>query len=166
MTFSHVPAQPPRLIAASSPTARARLTGRSALVVSGTKGIGAAVAEQLAVAGANVTIVGRSQADGAAVLAKLRALSAPDARHEFLEADLSSVRGALALAERFKATHAHGAQLQCLVFTVGILGRDEWRATPEGIEHEFQLNFFSRFVLLTELLPLLVSRRHRPSALA
>ena len=129
---------------------------RQVLVVGGTKGIGAAMAVQMASTGAHVCIMGRDEAEAARVLRLMRAVSPEDAaaRHAFIHADLMTVAGAKAAVAEFQRSHA---RLDVLVFTVGILGNDMRQETKEGVEREFQCNFFARFVMLRALAPLLVA---------
>lgn len=70
-----------------------RLDGKRALVTGSTAGIGYAIAEELARAGAAVVVNGRSQARVDAALASLRA-TLPDAQLRGVAADLASAQGA------------------------------------------------------------------------
>lgn len=72
------------------------LKGRKAIVTGSTAGIGRAIAEGLARAGASVVINGRGEERVAAALAELRGLL-PDADITGIVADLSTAKGAAAL---------------------------------------------------------------------
>lgn len=71
----------------------ATLSGSTAVVTGSTAGIGYAIAEELARAGAAVVVNGRSQARVDAALASLRA-TLPDAQLRGVAADLASAQGA------------------------------------------------------------------------
>ncbi len=83
------------------------LTGKTALLIGATTGIGRAAALQFAAAGANVVIVGLGPAEGRQVESEVRALGKGEAL--FIEADVSrmaSVQTALQRAiERFGRLH-------------------------------------------------------------
>ena len=73
------------------------LTGRKAVVTGSTAGIGRAIAEGLARAGASVVISGRTQERVSATLTELRA-AFPDADVTGIAADLATAEGSAALA--------------------------------------------------------------------
>jgi NAD(P)-dependent dehydrogenase (short-subunit alcohol dehydrogenase family) len=75
------------------------LTGRKAVVSGSTGGIGRAIAEGLARAGASVTINGRGEARVEAALREMRA-AMPDARIEGVAADLGTAKGVAAFIAR------------------------------------------------------------------
>jgi NAD(P)-dependent dehydrogenase (short-subunit alcohol dehydrogenase family) len=68
------------------------LTGKNALCVGATSGIGRAVAIHLAQLKANVTVVGRNPQLGSEVLAELNKYN-PEGNHSVVIADASSMRG-------------------------------------------------------------------------
>jgi NAD(P)-dependent dehydrogenase (short-subunit alcohol dehydrogenase family) len=76
---------------------RFSVTGKKALVTGGSKGIGAAIGEVLAAAGADVAILGRDRTGLKAVAEKIHALK----RECFIiEADLSTVNGPRVAAQK------------------------------------------------------------------
>lgn len=75
------------------------LTGKSAFVSGSTGGIGRAIAEGLARAGASVLINGRGEERVARALSEMRALL-PDATLDGIAADLATAEGAAAVAAR------------------------------------------------------------------
>ncbi|MFE0256369.1 SDR family NAD(P)-dependent oxidoreductase [Streptomyces sp. NPDC059010] len=107
------------------------LDGRVALVTGGSSGIGRAVTEALARAGASVVIVARREAELAATVGELEALGCRAAR---VSADLGTRDGVRAAAE--EAVEAFG-EPDILVNCAGInlrppmgeLGEDVWDAT-------------------------------------
>ena len=87
------------------------LKGRKAIVTGSTAGIGRAIAEGLARAGASVVINGRTEARVAATVQELKAL--------LPEADITGVVADLATAEGSEALAAQVAQTDILVNNVG-----------------------------------------------
>jgi NAD(P)-dependent dehydrogenase (short-subunit alcohol dehydrogenase family) len=78
------------------------LTGKTAFVSGSTGGIGRAIAEGLARAGASVLINGRGEDRVARALLEMRALL-PDATIDGIAADLATPEGATAVAARTPA---------------------------------------------------------------
>jgi NAD(P)-dependent dehydrogenase (short-subunit alcohol dehydrogenase family) len=138
----------------------APLSGRVALVVGGTAGIGEAIAIELASRGASVTVSGRNAEAGAAVVARMRE-AAPSAEVElaFARLDASSLTETRSFAAERSAAYGD-RPLDFLVMcqsTASFGGRQE---TSEGLELKLVLHCYSRF-LLTELL--LPSLRRAPN---
>src|ERR1700720_59052 len=75
------------------------LTGRKAIVSGSTGGIGRAIAEGLARAGAAVTINGRGEERGGAALREIRA-AIPGAEGEGVAADLGTAAGVAAFTRQ------------------------------------------------------------------
>jgi NAD(P)-dependent dehydrogenase (short-subunit alcohol dehydrogenase family) len=123
---------------------------RRTVLVTGTSGIGRAVAVQLARRGDRVLVVGRSAERGAALLAALHD-AGPGAGHALLRADLALLRETAAAAEQVAA---HTRRLDAVVLCAGVLSTvAEW--TDEGLERSLVLNYLSRYLLVRRLLPLL-----------
>jgi len=126
-------------------------TGRLVLITGATGGLGYETA--LALAGKNATVVltGRSDAKGAAALAKIRSkYPSSDISYETL--DLSSLKFVAAFAQRFSATHDH---LDNLVKNAGVMMPPQRQTTLDGFELQFGTNYLSHFALTAQLLPLL-----------
>jgi 3-oxoacyl-[acyl-carrier protein] reductase len=92
------------------------LTGRVALVTGSTRGIGRAIAEALAAAGAHVAVAGRSPEQAAAVAAVIAAAN-PSVRVQGFGADLADAAQAGALVEQVEAAFG---QLDILVNNAGL----------------------------------------------
>jgi NAD(P)-dependent dehydrogenase (short-subunit alcohol dehydrogenase family) len=123
---------------------------RRTVLVTGTSGIGRAVAVELARRGDRVLVVGRSAERGAALLAALHD-AGPGAGHALLRADLALLRETAAAAEQVTA---HTDRLDAVVLCAGVLSTvAEW--TDEGLERSLALNYLSRYLLVRRLLPLL-----------
>jgi NAD(P)-dependent dehydrogenase (short-subunit alcohol dehydrogenase family) len=126
-------------------------------VTGGTDGIGKEIARGLAREGLDLVIVGRDAEKGERVAQDLRH---QDLRHSagnpsvaFVQADLARMREVVRLADLIRG---RWPALHYLVHDAGVvLGRRE--LTAEGIEHNFAINYLSRFVLTRQLLPLLAA---------
>lgn len=81
------------------------LSGKVAVVVGGTSGIGAGIAVRLAQGGAAVTIVGRSQARADEVLAEMRAATTGSALHAFVPCDVQLISNVREATEKLRASH-------------------------------------------------------------
>ncbi|ABN88242.1 D-beta-hydroxybutyrate dehydrogenase [Burkholderia pseudomallei] len=112
------------------------LTGKTALVTASTAGIGLAIAEGLARAGAQLFINGRSDASVKAALAHLR-VTAPGAHAQGVVADLSDADGARRVIDA-----APSADI--LVNNAGIYGPKPFFDIDDAEwEHFFQVNVMS-----------------------
>ncbi|MEU6704984.1 oxidoreductase [Streptomyces wuyuanensis] len=129
------------------------LRGTSALVTGGSAGIGLHVAEQLAAAGARVTIAARSADRTRAALEALR-VSVPDARVGAVALDLTDPG---AIREAAAAVAAEGP-LDMLVNNAGITSSPRRTETAEGHELMLAANHLGHFALTLLLLPSLAHR--------
>lgn len=106
-------------------------TGKKAIVVGGTGGIGRAISRHLAAAGAQVTVVGQTFRDkGVSGLT-------------FIQADLTLMTDAARVAVLLPAENA-----DLLIFTAGIFAAPQRQETPEGIERDLAVSYLNRFVIL------------------
>lgn len=71
--------------------AEINLEGKTAAVAGGTTGIGAALGERFAQAGASVYVIGRNSDRGSKVIDELKRVGNSRAHYEFIQADLRSV---------------------------------------------------------------------------
>ncbi|KAJ1558266.1 hypothetical protein HK405_014054, partial [Cladochytrium tenue] len=140
------------------------LAGRTALVVGGTRGIGRAVADALAGAGATVAVAGRSPPTTTDSAAEAGAVNPPPRPLAFLPVDVASMRDCRRLAREVEAWVAaeaggDGARLDFLVMSAGGPDFGPRTVTDEGLERNFALTYLSKYVLVRELLPLLQRSR-------
>jgi NAD(P)-dependent dehydrogenase (short-subunit alcohol dehydrogenase family) len=127
------------------------LSGKRAVVSGSTAGIGRAIAEGLARAGAAVVINSRGEARVATALAEMRA-AFPDAEIDGVAADLATAEGAAAL-------FAHAADADILVNNVGGANPKAFaEITDEDWLGLFQLNVMSGVRLTRHYLPGMVAR--------
>jgi NAD(P)-dependent dehydrogenase (short-subunit alcohol dehydrogenase family) len=127
------------------------LTGRKAVVSGSTGGIGRAIAEGLARAGASVTINGRGEARVSAALAAMRA-AFPEAEIAGIAADLSSAEGAAAFV-------AQAGEADILVNNLGTAMPKAFAdLTDQDWESLFQINVMSGVRLSRHYLPAMVRR--------
>jgi NAD(P)-dependent dehydrogenase (short-subunit alcohol dehydrogenase family) len=127
------------------------LNGRKAIVTGSTAGIGRAIAEGLARAGAAVVINGRGEQRVTAALQELRALL-PDAEFTGVAADLSTAEGSAALV-------VHAPDADILVNNLGTAHPNGFfdQADSEWIDL-FQLNVMSGVRAARHYVPAMVKR--------
>ena len=124
-----------------------RIDGKIAIVTGGTQGLGAAIARQLAEAGASgIVTCGRSVAKGEAVAADLAQSTGCKVR--FVSADLGVVEDCRAVAAA--ADKAFG-RVDILVNAAGITDRgDILNTSPELFDRMFAVNTRGPFFLMQE----------------
>ncbi|WP_199547287.1 SDR family NAD(P)-dependent oxidoreductase [Streptomyces sp. N35] len=128
------------------------LTGRTALVTGSTQGIGAAIATELARAGARVGISGRTEVRVHEAIGRIRG-AVPDADLVPVAADVTTADGARQVAEALP-------RVDILVNNLGIFGPadpldisdDEWR-------RYFEVNVLAAVRLIRQYLPGMTERR-------
>ncbi|KXS20661.1 NAD(P)-binding protein [Gonapodya prolifera JEL478] len=134
------------------------LTGRNAVVVGGTQGIGASVALLLHSKGSNVVITGRNPARADEVIRAASANQDRGQKIEFLSADTSLVSECRRIAEevpRMNGGAVDRAGLHYLVLCAGGLAFRGAKLTKEGNETAFMTNVASRFAIPSLLHPYL-----------
>ena len=123
-----------------------QLADKIAFISGSTKGIGFAIARQLAAEGARVILNGRSDQALADATAKLRS-TVPNAQLEGLVGDLSDAKTSDALAQQFPA-------VDILVNNLGIFEPKPFEATPdEDWRRFFEVNVLSGVRLSRIYLP-------------
>jgi len=127
------------------------LNGRKAVVSGSTAGIGRAIAEGLARAGASVTINGRGEARVATALREMRE-AMPDAKLEGVAADLATAEGAAAFV-------GQAGDADILVNNLGTaLPKPFESVTDDDWLNLFQINVLSGVRLTRHYLPAMVKR--------
>jgi NAD(P)-dependent dehydrogenase (short-subunit alcohol dehydrogenase family) len=125
-----------------------RLAGRNALVTGGGRGIGRAVALDLARAGASVAVSSRTRAEVESVAAEARALGA---RAVALAADVSS---SAQVASLFKEAREALGCLDILVCGAGVAPSAPLAKTPDELwRSALETNLSGAFYCLREALP-------------
>ncbi|RUS21764.1 hypothetical protein BC937DRAFT_91498 [Endogone sp. FLAS-F59071] len=137
---------------------RLDLTGKTALIVGGTQGIGKAVALRMSALGASVTIVGRNEKLGAEVINELKVRSpgfAEDkATFSFHKADVSLMSEVKRFITEIKPQYEKTG-LNYLFLTAGYPPNDTSIKTAEGIDRQFAVQSLARFVTIELLVPVL-----------
>jgi len=135
------------------------LGGKKVLIIGGTGGIGAAAAVRFAQLGADVTVAGRNQESGDAVVAKMSKAApqrdgfAPE--FAFKKLDITAMSDVNRFAEDYTSSLG-GQGLNMLVITSGGLNLGERRDTAEGIEYNFAICYLGRFLVINRLMPALL----------
>jgi NAD(P)-dependent dehydrogenase (short-subunit alcohol dehydrogenase family) len=126
-------------------------SGKTVVITGANSGIGYPTALELARAGAQVIIAGRSEAKGLAAVSSIKAtLPAASVRFELL--DLASLASVAACAARINAALQ---SLDILINNAGIMMLPTRQTTEDGFEMQFGVNYLGHFALTAQLLPLL-----------
>jgi NAD(P)-dependent dehydrogenase (short-subunit alcohol dehydrogenase family) len=131
-------------------------TGKLAAVTGATGGLGYETALALAQAGAEVILLGRSDAKGRDALQRISAI-VPQAKLRFENVDLASLASVRACAARLLAQNR---PLDMLINNAGVMTPPQRKATVDGFELQFATNHLSHFLLTEQLLPLLRRSPH------
>ncbi|KAJ8602494.1 hypothetical protein CTAYLR_001241 [Chrysophaeum taylorii] len=119
-------------------------SGKSFLVVGGTRGIGRGIVTAIVRLGGSCTIVGRR---GAAARAR-EVVASPGRVFVGHDVDLSTVAGCVALSD---ALSADGREFDVVVFTVGAWPNFSDPTTTDGLERVLQLDLLARHLVLKRL---------------
>ncbi|RUS27453.1 hypothetical protein BC938DRAFT_483231 [Jimgerdemannia flammicorona] len=134
------------------------LTGKTALIVGGTQGIGKAVAIQLATLGASVSVAGRNETAGANAVNELNACAPAAAQgrlpFSFHKVDVSLVSDIKRFVGEVLPQY-ESTGLNYLFLTAGHPPNGERTETAEGVEHQFAVQCLSRFTIAELLVPVL-----------
>jgi NAD(P)-dependent dehydrogenase (short-subunit alcohol dehydrogenase family) len=122
--------------------------GRVAIVTGANSGLGAAIARELARAGATVIMAVRNPEKGERAASDIRA-HVPDAALDLRELDLSDLASVRAFAS------GHQGRLDLLINNAGIMAPPR-RETKDGFESQFGTNHLGHFALTGLLLPRLL----------
>lgn len=128
------------------------LTGRRALVTGGSSGIGAAIAQAIGQAGAQVVLVARRLAELEATAATLRAEGITT---DIVSADLADVRAAAEVARQAQ----QGGAIDILVNAAGVNLRQAFNdVTPDAWQTQIALHLGAPFFLTQALAPAMAAR--------
>jgi NAD(P)-dependent dehydrogenase (short-subunit alcohol dehydrogenase family) len=122
--------------------------GRVAIVTGANSGLGAAIARELARAGATVVMAVRNREKGERAVEEVRA-HVPDAALELRDLDLGNLASVRAFASQ------HQGRLDLLVNNAGIMAPPR-RETHDGFESQFGTNHLGHFALTGLLMPRLL----------
>jgi len=123
-----------------------------ALVFGGTSGIGQGIAMRLARAKVSVTIVGRDEKRGEAIVGEMKTVAnAPEAQFDFMRCDASLVRNVEAFAQEYAKRHGDG--IDFLVLSQGIGSMAGRTPTLEGIDVKLAIHYYCRMALIRALIP-------------
>jgi NAD(P)-dependent dehydrogenase (short-subunit alcohol dehydrogenase family) len=120
-------------------------TGRTAIVTGANSGLGAAIARELARAGARVILAVRNAEKGELAIETIRE-RVPEATLELRPLDLSDLSSVRAFAEQ------HQGPVDLLINNAGIMAPPR-RETKDGFESQFGTNHLGHFALTGLLLP-------------
>jgi NAD(P)-dependent dehydrogenase (short-subunit alcohol dehydrogenase family) len=122
--------------------------GKTVVITGATSGIGQVAAETLARLGARVVFVARDEAKGQATLDQLIRAN-PDAAHDWVRADLSTMAAMMAAAE---ALASKASRIDVLINNAGAFFQRR-EVTSDGLEKTFALNHMAYFVITGTLRP-------------
>ena len=120
------------------------------LITGATRGLGKALADEMAGRGWRVLVHGRKAVGGDALIAELLAAGAAEAR--YYHADFGSLAEIAAMCDAIAACED---RLDLLVNNAGLGVLPERRNSADGHELVWQVNYLSNFLLIERLLPLL-----------
>jgi NAD(P)-dependent dehydrogenase (short-subunit alcohol dehydrogenase family) len=126
-------------------------SGKIVVVTGANSGIGYPTALELARAGAQVIIAGRSEAKGLAAVASIKA-QLPAAAVSFELLDLVSLASVANCAARMNASLP---RVDILINNAGLMMLPTRQTTQDGFEMQFGVNYLGHFALTAQLLPLL-----------
>ncbi|MES2170639.1 MAG: SDR family oxidoreductase [Actinomycetota bacterium] len=131
------------------------LGGKLALVTGASDGIGLAIADRLARAGAEVLMPVRNQAKGDAAAERIRERTA-GATVSVGSLDLASLTSVAEFSDRLLR---EGRSVDILINNAGVMTPPTRQVTEDGFELQFATNHLGHFALTTQLLPLLRAGR-------
>jgi len=132
---------------------KTKLTGKTAIVVGGTSGIGRGIAMRLAQADVSVIIVGRNEDSGQEAVQEMQTLAkSKDSHFSFVKCDVQELRNVKDFVAKFNEGHS---TLDFLVLSQGIATIQGRTETKEGLDQKMSLHYYSRMEFISQLLPAL-----------
>ncbi|KAH9890518.1 NAD-binding protein [Cubamyces lactineus] len=135
------------------------LSGRTALVTGGTKGIGYETVRALALAHARVLILARSTELGQKAVATIKREDST-ANVEFIQCDLGDLAAVKQVADKICKDET---RLDIVIANAAI-GLLQFGLTKDGIDRHFAINHLGHYLLINRLLPLLRRTAQQSSA--
>jgi len=133
------------------------LTGRTAVITGGSRGIGAEVALAFAKVGAKVILVSRRE-DG--ILEKFKEQTNGEADVEFVDCDLGNLKQ---VKEVFGGLRAKLDRLDLLILSAGI-NTNQYDTDADGIDRHFGVNWLGNYYATNQLYPLIRKTSKIPDA--
>lgn len=131
------------------------LTNKTILITGATDGLGKAVAQEAAAAGATLLLHGRNKDKGLQTLDKIMAASGNE-NIFYYNADFASLNEVSAFADEVLADHkAVHVLINNAAIGGGPKGNKQREVSRDGYELRFAVNYLSHFLLTKKLLPLL-----------
>ncbi|KAL0568720.1 hypothetical protein V5O48_013261 [Marasmius crinis-equi] len=125
------------------------------IFVGGTSGIGQGMAEAFAThtqGNAHIVIIGRNKAAAEAIIAKFPQPSSPEAKHEFVQCDVT-------LMENVQKTTSdllsRLPKINFLVLSPGYTTMKNRDESSEGIDRKMAVHYYARWKFISDLLPAL-----------
>jgi NAD(P)-dependent dehydrogenase (short-subunit alcohol dehydrogenase family) len=126
------------------------LTGKVALVVGATSGIGRGIAYVFAAFKANVAIVARNEVLGRQLVSDLQQIN-PHGQYEMFLCDASSMKSIRSTCEQIEKKYT---KLNYCVMSQGIATIEGRNETDEGIDKKMALHYYGRVMFVNELAPI------------
>ncbi|KAJ7124612.1 NAD(P)-binding protein [Mycena crocata] len=124
-----------------------------AIFVGGTSGIGQGMAEAFARhtnGNAHIVLVGRNRAAAEAIIASFPKPTAPNAKHEFVECDITLMSNVRRVAGELRARLP---KVNFLALTPGVMTMNGRNETAEGIDRKLAVHYYGRWRFIVDLLP-------------
>ena len=128
-----------------------------AVFIGGTSGVGEGMARAFAKytkGNASIVIVGRNREAGERILSELEKPTGSEDKvtRLFVQCDVSLMRNVVATAQRLTSVLS---KINYLVISTGFLDIADRTETKEGLEYRLSITYYSRWLFLRELAPLL-----------
>ena len=126
-----------------------------AVFIGGTSGVGEGMARAFAKytkGNASIIIVGRNREAGERILSELEKSTEDKITRLFVQCDVSLMRNVVATAQQLTSVLS---KINYLVISTGFLDIADRTETKEGLEYRLSITYYSRWLFLRELAPLL-----------